>query len=72
MLEYLLIILAIPLGLTLAKYTEYEKKIYSKSQYFPTFLVVLFIFSVYFFITKNNLTITTSFIFVMTLSWLKS
>jgi ABC-type polysaccharide transport system permease subunit len=55
MLEYLLLLTAIPIGILLAKLTKEEEKIYTKKQYFPTILPLLFVLTLTFsFITKET------------------
>lgn len=72
MIEYLTLILTIPVGLLLAKITKDEKKIYSQKLYFPTILWILAIIAsiTYFFDKTSSLTLT--FIFLTTFIWNKA
>jgi len=73
MLQYLILLLAIPLGLFLKKQTAYEKEIYSRPQYFPSILIALIIGIIYFSIQGNEtITLTLGFIFITILVWWKS
>jgi len=72
MIEYLTLILAIPLGWILAKITEDEKKIYSKTPYFPILLWVLAIAAATSYTLNKQLAITLTFIFITTFVWNKA
>ena len=72
MIEYLFLILALPLGFLLAGLTKYEEKIYSKKQYFPLILVILAILAVVTFSIDKNIFLTATFMFITTLVWLKA
>ncbi len=69
MLEYLILIFAVPLGLILAKTVKREKEIYLKKQYFPTILVVTFLGSIITYFSDKELFLTFLFTFIMTLTW---
>jgi len=71
MIEYLTLILAIPLGWILAKITEDEKKIYSKSPYFPIILWVLAFAAAIFYTLNKQTAITLTFTFITTFVWNK-
>lgn len=73
MIQYIILLLAIPLGLFLKKQTAYEKGIYTKPQYFPIILIALIIGIIYFSIQKNEvITLTLGFMFITILMWWKS
>ncbi|MBU2576741.1 MAG: hypothetical protein KKF50_03390 [Nanoarchaeota archaeon] len=69
MIEYLALLLAIPLGLALASVTKDEKKIYSKAPYFPILLWTLAIAAAIFFTLNKQIAITLTFIFLTTFVW---
>ena len=72
MIEYLTLILAIPLGWALAKVTEDEKEIYSKVPYFPTMLWILAIATATFYTINKQIALTLTFIFITTFIWNKA
>jgi len=72
MIEYLALILAIPLGWELAKITKDEKEIYSKPKYFPTILWILAIAAATFYTLNKQLALTLTFIFITTFVWNKA
>ncbi|MBT7102507.1 hypothetical protein HN935_03275 [archaeon] len=72
MIEYLTLILAIPLGLALANITKDEKQIYSKPPYFPVILWVLAIAAAILFSLNKTVALTLTFIFITTLVWQKA
>jgi hypothetical protein len=72
MIEYLFLILAFPLGFLLASLTKHEKNIYSKKQYFPSILVILAILAAVTFSIDKSIFLTTTFMFITTLVWLKA
>jgi len=72
MIEYFLLILAIPLGLLLAKLTKHEKSTYSKSPYFPLFLWILAILAAIFYTLNKIIALTLTFIFIMVFAWNKN
>jgi len=69
MIEYLALVLAIPLGFVLAKLTKDEKEIYSKTRYFPFISFVLAIASVIFFAIDKQIALTLTFIFLTIFVW---
>ena len=69
MIEYLTLILAIPLGLALASITRDEKEIYSKAPYFPIILWGLAIAAAIFYTLNKQIAITLTFIFLTTFVW---
>ena len=69
MIEYVILILAIPLGILLAKVTEDEKEIYSKTPYFPIILWVLAFAAAIFYTLDKQIALTLTFIFTTTLAW---
>jgi len=71
MIEYLTLILAIPLGWVFAKITEDEKKIYTKAPYFPIILWALAIAAAIFYTLNKQTAITLTFIFITTFVWNK-
>jgi len=70
MLQYLTLILTIPLGIALAKITKDEKPIYKK--YFPVILWLLAITSAIFFTINKTIALTLTFTFLTTLTWHKA
>ena len=72
MIEYIILIFAIPLGLLLAKITKDEKKIYSKTPYFPTILWILAITAPVTYFVDKTTSLTLTFIFLMTFAWNKA
>jgi len=72
MIEYLTLILAIPLGWALAKITEDEKEIFSKAPYFPILLWILAFAAAIFYTLDKQTAITLSFIFITTFVWNKA
>ncbi len=72
MIEYLALVLAIPLGFALATLTKDEKQIYSNSPYFPIILWVLAFFAAIFYATNEQVAITLTFVFLMTFVWNKA
>lgn len=72
MIEYYLLILAIPLGLALAEITKDEKEIFSKAPYFPVLLWILAILAAIFYNLNKALALTLTFVFLTTLVWHKT
>jgi len=72
MIEYLALLLAIPLGIALAKTTKDEKQIYSKPSYFPIILWLLAINAAIFYTLNKQIALTLTFTFITTLTWHKS
>ena len=72
MIEYLTLILAIPLGLALAHTTKDEKQIYSKPPYFPILLWALAIAAAISYSLDKTTALTLTFIFITTLIWQKA
>ena len=71
MIEYLILVLAIPLGLALANITKDEKEIYSKYPYFPLFLWILAFAIATFWNIDKEVALTLTFIFITTFIWNK-
>jgi hypothetical protein len=69
MIEYFLIILAIPLGIVLAKTTQDEKEIYTKSIYLPLFIKILTILIAVFISQNSQITLTLAFMLIMIYTW---
>ena len=72
MIEYLTLIIAIPLGLALAHITKDEKQIYSKPPYFPVILWILAIATAISYSLDKTTALTLTFIFITTLVWQKA
>ena len=72
MIEYLTLILAVPLGLVLASVTKDEKQIYSKAPYFPIILWALAFAIAIFYTLNEQITLTLTFVFIMTFVWNKA
>jgi len=62
MIEYLTLILAIPLGIILAKTTQDEKPIYTKTKYFPTLIKILAIISAIAISQNQQIFLTSTFL----------
>lgn len=71
MIEYLSLILAIPLAFLLAEVTKDEKQIYSKSPYFPVLLWILAFAAAIFFTLNKQIALTLTFILITTFTWNK-
>jgi len=71
MIEYLLLLFAIPLGLILAKVTKDEKKIYTDVPYFPVLLWILAFITISSYAFDRQLALTLTFIFITTFVWNK-
>jgi len=71
MIEYFALILALPLGILLAKLTCHEKNIYKNPIYFPTIIWVLAVLSAIFLTLDKLIGITLLFVFLATLVWWK-
>jgi uncharacterized membrane protein len=69
MIEYTILILAIPLGIIFARLTKNEKEIYSKVPYFPIILWILAIITTIFYNINKQIALTLTFIFITTLTW---
>jgi hypothetical protein len=69
MIEYLSLILAIPLGIILAGITKDEKQIYSKKPYFPILIPALAIAAAISCAINQQIALTLTFIFIITLTW---
>lgn len=72
MIEYLTLILAIPLGIALAHMTKDEKQIYSNAPYFPIILWAIAFAAAIFYITNEQVGLTLTFVFLMTFVWNKA
>jgi len=72
MIEYLSLILTIPLGLAFAKLTKDEKEIYSRVQYFPVILLGLAVLSAVFLTLDRAVGFSLMFMFLTTLVWSKA
>lgn len=70
-LDIAILILAIPLGLILAKINSDEKKIYNNPPYFPIFLWPLAIISAIFFTLNSQIAMTLTFSWLTILVWSK-
>lgn len=71
MIEYLVLILAIPLGLALANITKDEKQIYSNAPYFPIFLWILAFAIAIFYSLDEQIALTLTCIFITIFVWNK-
>lgn len=72
MIEYLTLLLAIPLGFVLAQITKDEKQIYSKSPYFPILLWALAFATAIFYTLDKQIALTLNFILITTFIWNKA
>ena len=71
MIEYLLLLFAIPLGFLVASVTRDEKEIYAKVPYFPILLWVLGFAAVVFYAVDRLVALTLTFILITTFVWNK-
>jgi len=71
MLQYFVLILAVPLGFYLSHLTKDEKKIYAKAPYFPVFLWVFAIAAAIFYSLNETIALTLTFIFLTVFVWYK-
>jgi hypothetical protein len=69
MIEYLTLLLAIPLGIILAGVTKPEKNIYSKPPYFPVMIWILAILSAIFLNIDKIIGMSLLFTFLTLLVW---
>jgi len=69
MIEYFILILAIPIGFLLSKVTNDEKEIFSNTPYFPILLWILAIASTIFYTLDKTIALPLTFIFLMTFTW---
>lgn len=72
MIQYLILLVAFPLGYLLAKTTEDEKSIYTKTQYFPTLKKILLILSVIFISQNQQIFLTLVFLLITIHIWHKT
>ena len=72
MIEYLILLLAIPIGLALAKLTLHEKEIYRRKQYFPAILIFLLVLTIGTLDYDKQLSITLAFILITIFVWNKA
>lgn len=72
MIEYLILVLSVPLGLALAKITKEEKSIYTKPIYFPTIIWVLAFLSAVFLTLNKPLGLSLLFSFLTVFVWWKA
>ena len=72
MIEYLTLILAIPLGILLEKLTHDEKRIYTKKIYFPTLIKLLAILAAITISQDKQIFLTSTFILITILTWQKT
>jgi len=71
MIQYLALILAIPLGILLAKTTHDEKNIYTKPEYFPLLKKLLLILIAVFISQNQQVTLTLTFLLITIHTWQK-
>lgn len=69
MIEYLVMFLAIPFGMLLAKLTKHEKNIYSNMIYFSTMLWILAILAAIFLTLDKTTGMSLLFTFLTTYVW---
>ena len=69
-LSIVILLIAIPTGILLAKATKDEKTIYKK--YFPPILWIIAIAAAVFYTIDLTAALTLTFIFMVVLSWWKS
>jgi hypothetical protein len=71
MIEYFLLILAVPLGYILAKLTQDESPIYTKKIYFPTLQKILLILLAITISQDQQLFLTSTFLLITLYIWNK-
>ncbi|MCR4284791.1 MAG: hypothetical protein NUV97_01960 [archaeon] len=71
MIEYLILLIAVPLGFLFASVTKGEKEIYSKVPYFPVMIWLLLVGAIIFFTLDKAIFMTFAFMFITTLVWWK-
>ncbi|MBT3642763.1 hypothetical protein HN604_02170 [archaeon] len=69
MIEYIILLVAIPLGMLCAKWMKEERPIYSKAPYFPVMLWVIAILSAIFFTLDKTIGFSLSFMFLLMFFW---
>jgi len=69
MIEYIILLAAIPLGMLCARWTKDEKQIYSKSPYFPVMLGVIAVFAAIFFTLEKLIGFTLAFMWILMFFW---
>lgn len=72
MIEYLTLVLAVPLGVVLSVITKDEKEIYTKPCYFPTIVWVLAFLSAIFLTINRPVGLSLLFSFLTVLVWWKA
>ncbi|MFH0808604.1 MAG: hypothetical protein V1888_03230 [archaeon] len=72
MIQYILLILAIPLGYLCVKATQDEKQIYQKKQYFPLILKILLILATISISQSEQIFLTTAFLLITIHIWHKA
>ena len=70
MIEYILLILAIPLGIALAKLTKFEKDIHKK--YLPSLLWIIAGAAAIAYTLDKTTALTLTFTFITILTWHKA
>jgi len=71
-IEYLFMLLGIPLGFAVANLTKDEKKIYSSKRYFPTLIWILGLLALISFFIHKTAFFTLAFSFVLIITWSKA
>jgi len=72
MIEYFLLILAIPLGLLLAKTTKDEKPIFTKPIYFPSIEKIILILMAITISQNQQIFLTSTFMLITIYTWQKA
>lgn len=72
MIEYFLLLLAIPLGILASRVMNDEKEIWGKAPYFPVFVWILAILAAIFLTLDKTAGLTFAFMGILTLVWWKS
>jgi len=72
MIEYLILLLAFPLGYLCAKTTLDEKSIYTKQIYFPTLIKILAIVAAISFSQNQQIFLTSTFLLITIHTWHKA
>ena len=72
MIEYLILLLAVPLGKILSELTKDEREIYLNRPYFPLIIPSFFILTAVFSLISKEIFFTLFFILITLLSWARA
>ena len=72
MIEYFVLLLAIPLGIIASKFTQDERNIWGKSPYFPIFVWVLALLVAIFLTLDKTTGLALAFMGILVFTWWKA